>query len=249
MSLQSPSFHPETENAVAWDQVKTVLLDMDGTLLDRHFDDHFFLETVPEAFAKKNGLEIDQARDIVIATYKKVENTLAWYDLDYWSEKLGLDIPLLKHEVAHLIQVHPYVIDFLEAVRVSGRPVHLATNAHAHSLALKMSKTDIGQRFDTIVSSHELGLPKENIEFWPLLQKRLGFEFQHTLLVDDSEPVLQSARSAGIGHLLHIAAPSSHLSPSYSRKFPSIRWFKSVMPIPEGRGLSVPPRFNAISVG
>ena len=43
--------------------------------------------------------------------FRSQENTLNWTDLDYWSEQLGLDIPLLKHEVDHLIAVHPDVID------------------------------------------------------------------------------------------------------------------------------------------
>ncbi|HBT55971.1 MAG TPA: haloacid dehalogenase, partial [Pseudomonas sp.] len=30
-----------------WNAIDTVLLDMDGTLLDLHFDNHFWLEHMP----------------------------------------------------------------------------------------------------------------------------------------------------------------------------------------------------------
>ncbi|MGD8938682.1 MAG: haloacid dehalogenase, partial [Gammaproteobacteria bacterium] len=32
---------------IDWTQIDTVLLDMDGTLLDLHFDNHFWREHVP----------------------------------------------------------------------------------------------------------------------------------------------------------------------------------------------------------
>jgi FMN phosphatase YigB (HAD superfamily) len=39
-----------------WDLIDTILLDMDGTLLDKHFDDYFWEHYVPEIFAGKNDL-------------------------------------------------------------------------------------------------------------------------------------------------------------------------------------------------
>ena len=34
-----------------WQDIHTVLLDMDGTLLDLHFDNHFWLEHLPKRYA------------------------------------------------------------------------------------------------------------------------------------------------------------------------------------------------------
>ncbi len=104
-----------------WDEIDTVLLDMDGTLLDKYFDDYFWETYVPEMFAKKNNLSPKEAEKALLERYRKVENTLQWTDLDYWTEQLGLDIPLLKCEIDHLIQVHPHVIDFLEFVRSTSK--------------------------------------------------------------------------------------------------------------------------------
>ena len=39
-----------------WENIETVLLDMDGTLLDLHFDNHFWLQHVPVCYAEKHGL-------------------------------------------------------------------------------------------------------------------------------------------------------------------------------------------------
>jgi len=156
---------------INWNDINTVLLDMDGTLLDRHFDDHFWLEHVPATYAAKHCLPLEAAKEKLYAMFRRQENSLNWTDLDYWSEQIGLDIPMLKHEVAHLIAVHPDVIEFLEFLRRDGKGVHLVTNAHGKTLALKMKKTRLGSYFDTIVSAHDLGLPKEDAAFWGELQK------------------------------------------------------------------------------
>lgn len=230
-SFPPPPAAPPIPARLDWSAIHTVLLDMDGTLLDLHFDNTFFLDVVPRVYGERHGLTPDEARQRVLNAYGVERGTLAWYDLDHWSRILGFDIPILKEEVAHLIQVHPQVIPFLEALAATGRRGHLVTNAHGKSLALKMARTPIGLHLETITSSHDLGLPKEDPAFWEALRQRVvAFDPATTLLVDDSEPVLESAQRYGLGHLLHMAAPSSQLPPRFSTRFPSALSFAEVMP-------------------
>ena len=212
-----------------WETVDTVLLDMDGTLLDKHFDDFFWEHYVPEIYAENNDLTPLEARKELLARYKSIEGTLAWTDLDYWSTELGLDIPALKLKIDHLIQVHPYVIDFLQYCRRLKKKVHLVTNAHSKTLAIKMQKTAIGDYFDRIICSQDVGLPKEDPEFWQRLEKILGFDKVRTLLADDNENVLQAAQIYGMGVLIYVARPSSRAEIHYSNDFPSIVYFKELI--------------------
>jgi putative hydrolase of the HAD superfamily len=219
---------------VNWSDIDTVLLDMDGTLLDRHFDDHFWLEHVPKTYAAKHSIPLATAKQKLYAMFRSQENSLNWTDLDYWSEQVGLDIPLLKHEVAHLIAVHPDVIEFLEFVRRAGKGVHLVTNAHGKTLSLKMKKTRLGPYFDTIISAHDLGLPKEDVAFWGRLQERIPFDPARTMLGEDSETNLGTAAVYGISHLVFVSSSSSSLPPRPSDRFASIHTFAELIPATEG---------------
>jgi len=215
---------------IDWDLVDTVLLDMDGTLLDRHFDDHFWLEHVPKRYAQKHAISLDCAKERLYRLFRSQENTLNWTDLDYWSDQLGLDIPVLKEEVDHLIAVHPFVIEFLLFLRRHRKGIYLVTNAHGKTLELKMRRTRIGSYFDGIISAHDLGLPKEEPAFWGKLQEKTPFNPERTMLGEDSETNLETARLFGIRYLIHVGRFSSQATPAASRSFTTIDFFSALLP-------------------
>lgn len=220
---------PRIRPAFSWDEIDCVLLDMDGTLLDKYFDDYFWERYVPEVYARRNRLSPDEARQRLLSRYRQVEATLQWTDLDYWSEQLGLDIPELKCRIDHLIQVHPHVVDFLSFLDRKGKEIHLVTNAHSKTLAIKLRKTRIGRYFSGIICSEVVGEAKEQPVFWRKLEEIIGFDRRRTLLADDTVPVLASAREYGIAYLVHIARPSSRQPISYSSEFPSIAYFDELI--------------------
>ena len=213
-----------------WSNINTVFLDMDGTLLDLHFDNHFWQEHVPLRYAERLGGDVQRAKEELTPRFRRAEGTMDWYCLDYWSRELDLDIALLKYEVAHLIAVHPHVIEFLEAVRQTGKRMVLVTNAHSKSLALKLERTQLGGHFDAVICAHDLGLPKEDPAFWARLAQREPFIAQHTLLVDDSLPVLRSAQRHGIAHLLAVRQPDTRGPVRDVTEFPAIDDFREIMP-------------------
>lgn len=214
---------------IEWNNIDTVLLDMDGTLLDLNFDNHFWLEFVPNRYAEQNDLSIEQAKYQLVPQFKKMEGKLEWYCLDYWSEVLKLDIVGLKTEIAGLIAVLPHVIEFLEAVKQSSRKIILVTNAHRASLDLKMEKTCLSPFFDQIISSHDYGAPKEQQRFWSQLYIEQPFNKERTLLVDDSLAVLNSAKDYGIKHLISISKPDSKKPKRTINDFPAIEDFRELM--------------------
>lgn len=219
---------------IDWAAIDTVLLDMDGTLLDQHFDDHFWQEHLPRRYAERRGLDLAAAKAELVPRFRSVEGTLDWYCLDYWSRELGLELALLKAEIRHLIAIHPHVPEFLDAVRAAGKQLVMVTNAHMDALALKMEHTRLRGYFDHIVVSHELQRPKEDVRFWEVLKQRVAYDQRRALLVDDSLPVLRSARAYGIGHLLAVARPSSQRGPRDIGEFPVLSSFADIIPAATG---------------
>lgn len=215
---------------IDWNNISTVLLDMDGTLLDLHFDNYFWKQHVPLRYAEKNQLHIEDAHDILIPKFRSAEGTMNWYCVDYWSDQLDLDIAQLKAEIDHLIAVHPHVIEFLEATQAAGKHVALVTNAHQKSLMLKMDRTALTHHFDDIICSHDFGLPKEEPEFWEKLKQTLDYDKNTTLLVDDTLSVLRSARDYGIQHLLAVLNPDSQAPQRNTEEFQAIRDFRDITP-------------------
>lgn len=215
---------------IHWPDIKSVFLDMDGTLLDLHYDNHFWLEHVPRRFAEANHMELDAAKDALYPRFKAAEGTLDWYCVDYWSDQLGLDIPMLKQEVNHLISVHPHVTDFLHALRSMNKRVVLVTNAHGKVLDIKMQHTQLAGYFDRLVCAHDLKAAKEMPGFWDRFQDIEPFDSERTLLVDDSLPVLDAARAYGFRHLLCIHAPDSKAGSRRITDYPAIHSFDEITP-------------------
>jgi putative hydrolase of the HAD superfamily len=220
---------------IAWENIDSVFLDMDGTLLDLNFDNHFWQEFVPARYAERNGLGLDEAKTLLAPRFRAMEGRLEWYCLDYWSQQLDLDIPAMKQEIAGLIGILPHVVEFLDAVRLAGKRLVLVTNAHRQSLGLKMEKTRLHGFFDAIISSHDLGHPKEAPEFWRRLVTVEPFALDRTLLADDSLPVLRAARAFGIRHVVAIRKHDSTRPARDISEFPAIEDFREIMP-PRGSG-------------
>ena len=216
---------------IDWQQIDTVLLDMDGTLLDLHFDNHFWLQHLPKVYAAREGISEAAATEQLHGRFHVGQGTLDWYSLDHWSEQLGMDIPALKRELQHMIRLRPFALEFLAWLRESQRDVVMVTNAHRKTLDIKMGQVDITGWFDRVVVSHDLLAPKEDVSFWHRLEELHPFDPARTLLIDDTETVLDSARVFGIAHLLTLLQPDSQRQKRIDTRFPGIHHFDEIMPV------------------
>ena len=217
-------------NGCDWEQVTHVLVDMDGTLLDRHFDNFFFEEELPRRYAKKHGLVVDDAKARLFRLYRAVEGELQWTDLHYWTRILDIDVIAMTKEFDHMIGFLPGAEEFLRDLRGQGTPVTLVTNAHAAGVAIKVGRTGLDQLVDRIVNAFDVGYLKMRPEFWPGCRRLIGFEPARTLYIDDDESCLEAAGRYGIGFIYHSAKSSSQLPPQRSSRYPSIENLPGLLP-------------------
>ena len=212
-----------------WSKISTVLLDMDGTILDLHFDNHFWLHHLPLRYSETAKISLEQAKDSLQESYQKVVGTIDWYCLDYWAKQTKLPIKELKKEIRHLISLRSDAHDFMLALRASGRKIILVTNAHPDSLSLKIEQTQLDKYFDVLYSTHEFGVTKESQLLWQRLQDKEGFALESTLFVDDSINILDSAKQYGIEHLLAVTNPDSKQAAREITDYPAISDFRTLL--------------------
>ncbi len=212
-----------------WHDIDTVLLDMDGTLLDLHFDNHFWLQHLPQRYADQHQVSTDEALGVMKNLFQTHDGTLNWYCLDFWNKALQMDMRELKEEVKHLIQIRPFVIEFLQRLQQHNKRLVLVTNAHPISLELKLEVTKIDQWLDLVISSHQFKSPKEDQVFWQRLMEREQFERHRTLFIDDSPRILQSAVDFGVRYVLGIRHPDSQQAPRELAPFPAIDHFDELL--------------------
>jgi 5'-nucleotidase len=226
-----PTENPSSDNTrdallpglqLDWEALDTVLLDMDGTLLDLNFDNYFWRELVPLRYAAREGVSMAAALATLAPKFASKHGTLDWYCTDYWSRELGLDIAGLKYEVRERVRFLPGAEAFLQELKACGLRVLLVTNAHHDSLRVKAEHTGLGVYFERLVCSHTYGMPKEHPDFWGKLQTDLEFDAQRSLFIDDTPTVLAAARAFGIRHLLAVSHPDSGEVPRIVEEFPAI---------------------------
>jgi putative hydrolase of the HAD superfamily len=218
--------------ALDWSAIDTVLLDMDGTLLDLRFDNYFWLELVPLRYGETRGLSLDAAQAELAPRFAAHHGKLTWYCTDHWSRELGLDIVGLKREAGERIDWLPGASEFLRALRNGTKRMLLVTNAHHDTLAIKHERTGIGRMFDATVSSHAFGYPKEHPDFWESLQREHPFDRRRTLFVDDSLPVLRAARAYGIEHVIAVTHPDTSQAVRQCDEFRSVQRVSQLLFVP-----------------
>jgi len=199
--------------SIHWQEIDTLLLDMDGTLLDLAFDNFFWRELVPSRYAELRAISHDRARTELNHGYASVAGRLDWYCLDHWSAKTGLEIRELKWAHRHLIAYLPGVIEFLRLARQRGKSLLIVTNAHPETVAIKIRQTGLDRHVDGITSSHEYGAAKEQADFWRHLRQDRPFDAERSLLIEDNLAVIEAARDAGVIHTLAIRRPDSRHPP------------------------------------
>ncbi len=209
---------------INWQAIDTVLLDMDGTLLDLHYDNYFWLDYLPDHYAKLHQLEKAHCQEKLITRFLSEFGNLSFYCTDHWAKELNIEIMPLKREVSKKIQFLNGAENFLAFLEEKNKNKALVTNAHPDTLALKDDVIGINSYLDISFTSHQFGHPKEDQAFWLALEKEYSFNKNNTLFIDDNEQVLSAAKEYGIKNLVKPLAPDSE-KPANNHN-PSAPWIQ-----------------------
>jgi len=211
-----------TAEAPRWDEIDTVLLDLDGTLLDLAFDNYIWLARVAEIYAENHGLSLPETHAALAPRFARVQGTLDWYCINHWTRELGIDIARVHREEAHRVAWLPGARGFLERVRERGKRLVLMTNSHPVILEIKESQTGVLSYLDAAYTSHGFGAPKEDQRFWAAARAAEPFDPARTMFVDDSRAVLHAAIVAGIRWVYGVKRPDTSRDPHAYEEFAAI---------------------------
>ena len=192
-----PEIAGRAANGPDWSTIDTVLLDLDGTLLDQAYDNHIWRDLIPQRYAAARGLDQKTAYDQIAHMFAGRSGTLDWYDIAYWTRTLGVDVGALHREVRTQVAWLPGAKEFLVRVRDMGKRLVLLTNSHPVALAVKHEQTGVLDYLDAAASSQEFSAPKEQPPFWEAARARFGFDPARSLFADDNAKMLEAARHAG----------------------------------------------------
>ena len=225
---------------VKWSAIETVLLDMDGTLLDLHYDNHFWMEFLPGLYARENDISVEDSRAELTGKFRKSQGTLRFYCVEHWSEALGLDIVALKKQQTERIAYLPFAKQFLGALnKLDDRPgIAIATNAHREVFEVKNAKLNLRDFVDEVFCANELEAPKESAEYWHRLRELFPFNPETTLFVDDNQAVLAAATEFGIANLVMPLQPDTRKPPQNNHGgFTAISSLEEIIPKDDTRPL------------
>lgn len=185
--------------------IECLLIDMDGVILDNAYDNDFWQNQIPEVIADSKGIAFDDAKRLAIQIFNYKKNTKDWYDVDYWSNMLDIDIEAQKRSEKSFSRISLYdgVIDTLSVLKNKTKMI-LITNAHRKTLNIKLEKYNLTPYFDEMVCAHELHYVKEDIQLWYMLRSKYRLDYEKTLLVEDTINNINVGLSAGISGAIYV---------------------------------------------
>ena len=185
--------------------IECLLIDMDGVILDNAYDNDFWQNQIPEVIADNKGIAFDDAKRLAIQIFNYKKNTKDWYDVDYWSNMLDIDIEAQKRSEKSFSRISLYdgVIDTLSVLKNKTKTI-LITNAHRKTLNIKLEKYNLTSYFDEMVCAHELNYVKEDIQLWYMLRSKYRLDYEKTLLVEDTINNINVGLSAGISGAIYV---------------------------------------------
>ena len=164
-----------------------MLVDMDGVILDNTYDNNFWQNQIPGVISKNKNISFEDAKRLAVQIFNYKKNTKDWYDVDYWSNMLSVDIEAEKRSSISFdrIQLYEGVTETLNKLKDNFRLI-LITNAHRKTLNIKLEKYDLNPYFEHMICAHELHYVKENIQLWYMLKSRFKLDYTKTLLIEDT---------------------------------------------------------------
>ena len=172
------------------------IFDMDGTIMDSlgiwERIDHDFLEVrrgivVPGSYMH----EIAAMSFAEIAVYTKERFNLP----DTPEELMQEWTDMAAYEYAHNVPLKPYVKDYMEKLKLSGKKIILCTSSPEYFFKAALKNNGVYELFDGFANTCEAGCGKDNPKVYLLAAQKAGVAPEKCMVFEDVITGIKTAKS------------------------------------------------------
>jgi Predicted hydrolase (HAD superfamily) len=186
-------------------------------ILDQVFDNFYWSELVPREISKINSIPLDKSKEQVASMGRDLAGTLPWYEIDHWEQKFCIDLIKPAKQNSSRIKFLPSAQESLKKLNALDKKIIFLTNCDARLLKIKSDAVPLMQYCSAFQSSTDLGIIKENKNYWPIVFNKFKIDPASSLFIDDNKQIVAAADRAGIKSSFHVTEPTSDMSVTYKQ--------------------------------
>jgi len=179
-----------------------ISFDLDGTIIKPDYNELIWFKELPELYAKKHGLDVDKAEEILMKEYEKVgEDDLRWYILQYWLDHFGLEMKEEKVLQKYEDKVEIYEETLAVLNELYGKYPLVVASAMPHSfIDVKLKKNNLFRYFERVFSAvSDFKMVKKEASFYQSVCKELKIPPKNLIHIGDNfEADYLAPRKAGV---------------------------------------------------
>ena len=173
--------------------ITTYLFDLDDTIIDTSVYARMYHELITEIVVNLNISEIDLQKEITKLKQETGKEKVDTYDL---CEKLNCTevyYKVLEKYVKHTYTLKtPAVPMIFKKIKANKKQIGIISASQERTIQLFLDRFNLAQYVDYIESGN-----KTTVLFWIQLEKKIMLDKNTTLVIDDSDEILQVAEHAG----------------------------------------------------
>lgn len=174
------------------------IFDMDGTLLDSM---HLWRD-IDHQYLKQHGVDYnDRQLDVIknMTNRECADYFIHTFHIDRTPEFIMQEwAAMAKASYENELQLKPYAAEYLKCIAERQEKMLLATSCERSFAVAAMKRLNVLHYFDSIITTSELGIGKDDPAFYKACASLLDTDFHECIVYDDLNTAICSAASLGM---------------------------------------------------